>query len=230
MACGSMIDTFCQLGYLNASKHKTGAMEIQVNADFRDADELMIIPTQEHLEGRLRPGSTTIHPDLGVAENRKPLPLLQPKAQPLSMRTRSNTKPPPTIGLTKKESTVRSERFKKRISYCEKDDDDKEEVKLRSSKRRKNNNNHDYQDEDGDYQDKDDDAKENDESGGDNNQRGINSDKSKWPGRYQDDSFWPDNGRYNLEEWEFKDKEKWSTPAACMDNKQRKSLVQTIKT
>jgi hypothetical protein len=43
VACGSMIDTFCQLGYLNASKHKTGAMEIQVNADYMDADELMII-------------------------------------------------------------------------------------------------------------------------------------------------------------------------------------------
>jgi hypothetical protein len=44
MACGSMIDTFCQHGYLKASKHKTGVMEIQVSADFRDADQLMIIP------------------------------------------------------------------------------------------------------------------------------------------------------------------------------------------
>jgi hypothetical protein len=33
-----------------------------------------------------------------------------------------------------------------------------------------------------------------------------------------------------LKEWEFKDKEFWSTPAACMDNKQRKNLVQAIKT
>jgi hypothetical protein len=32
VACGSMIDTFCQHGYPNASKHKTGAMEIQVNS------------------------------------------------------------------------------------------------------------------------------------------------------------------------------------------------------
>jgi hypothetical protein len=164
-----MIDTFCQLGYLNASKHKTGAMEIQVIADFMDADGLMIIPTQEYLEGRLRPGSTTIHPGFGVAENRKPLPLLQPKTQPLSTRTRSNTKPPPKIDLTKKESTDRSARFKKRISYCEKYDDDEEEVKSRSSKRRKNNNKHDYQDEDEDYQDKDDNAKENDEINGENN-------------------------------------------------------------
>jgi hypothetical protein len=116
VACGSMIDTFCQLGYLNALKHKTGAMEIQVNTDYMDADGLMIIPMQEDLEGGLRPGSTTIQPDLGMAENRKPLPLLQPKTQPLSKRTRSNTKPPPTIGLTKKESTVRLERFKKRIT------------------------------------------------------------------------------------------------------------------
>jgi hypothetical protein len=141
------------------------------------------------------------------------------------MRTRSNTKPPPTIDLTE-----RSARVKKRISYSENDDDDKEEVKSRSSKRRKNNNKHDYQDEDEDYQDKDDDAKENDESNGKNNQRGIKSHRSKWPGRYQDDLFWPDNGRYNLKEWEFKDKEKWSTPAACMDNKQRKNLESNIKT
>jgi hypothetical protein len=119
VACGSMIDKFCQLGYLNASKHKTDTMEIQVNADSMDADELMIIPTQDGLEGRLRPGSATIHPDLGVTENRKPLQLLQPKMQPLSKRTRSNTKPPPTIGLTKKESTLRSERLKRRISYCD---------------------------------------------------------------------------------------------------------------
>jgi hypothetical protein len=51
VACGSMVDTFCQLGYLNASKHKTDAMEIQVNADFRDADQLMIIQTLKDLEG-----------------------------------------------------------------------------------------------------------------------------------------------------------------------------------
>jgi hypothetical protein len=191
VACGSMIDTFCQHGYLKASKHKSGAMEIQVSACFRDADRLMIIPTLKHLEGGSWPGSTTIHPDLGVA-------LLEPKTQPLSKRTRSNTKPPPTIGLTKKLSTLRSERLKNRIRYCKHDDDDEEQVKSRSSKRRKNNNKHDYQDEDEDYQDKDDDAKENDESNGENIQRGIKSDKSKWVGRYQDGSFWADNGRYNL--------------------------------
>jgi hypothetical protein len=266
VVCGSMIDTFCQLGYLNASKHKTGAMEIRVNADFMDVDELMIIPTQDLLEGRFRPGSTTIHPNLGVSESRKALPLLQPKMQSLSKRTRSNTKPPPTIGLTKKESTLRSERLKKRINYCKKDDDDEEgevdneendecewksnhtvvdsgnsrptigvtktesKVQSRSSKRRKTNNKHNYQDEDEDYQDKDDDTKEYDESEGENNQRGINSDKSKWSSRYNDKSFWPDNGGYNLEEWEFKDKEKWSTPAACMDNRQRRNLEQSIKT
>jgi hypothetical protein len=219
VACGSMIDTFCQHGYLKASKHKSGAMEIQVSAGFRDADQLMIITTLKDLEGGSRPGSTTIHPDLGVA-------LLQPKTQPLYMRTRSNTKPPPTIDVTE-----RSARVKNRISYSKNYDDDEEQVKSRSSKRRKNNNNkHDYQDEDEDYQDKDDDAKENDESNWENIQRGIKSDKSKWPVRYQDDSFWPDNGRYNLKEWEFKDKEKWTTPAACMGNKQRKNLVQTIKT
>jgi hypothetical protein len=121
-----MIDTFCQLGYLNALKHKTSAMEIRVNADFMDADELMIILAQDVLEGRFQPGSTTIHPNLGVSESRKALTLLQPKIQPLSKRTRSNTKPPPTIGLTEKESTLRSERLKNRIKYCEKDDDDKE--------------------------------------------------------------------------------------------------------
>jgi hypothetical protein len=121
-----MIDTFCQLGYLNASKHKTGAMEIRVNADFMDADELTIIPTQDVLEGRFWPGSTTIHPDLGVSESRKALPLLRPKMQPLSKRTRLKTKPPPTIGLTKTESTLRSERLKKRINYCKKDEDDEE--------------------------------------------------------------------------------------------------------
>jgi hypothetical protein len=126
VACGSMIGTFCQLGYLNASKHKTGAMEILVNADYMDLDELMIIPTQDVLEERIRPGSATIHPDLGVTENKKPLPLLQTKMQPLSKRTSSNTKPPPTIGLTKKEYTLRSERLKKRICYCEKDDQDEE--------------------------------------------------------------------------------------------------------
>jgi hypothetical protein len=65
VACGSMIDTFCQLGYLNALKHKTGAMEIRVHADFMDADVSMIIPTQDVLEGIFRPGSTTIHPDFG---------------------------------------------------------------------------------------------------------------------------------------------------------------------
>jgi hypothetical protein len=83
-----------------------------VHADFMDADELMIIPTQEVLEGIFRPGSTTIHPDLGVSESTKALPLLQPKMQPPSKRTRSKTKPPPTIGLTKKEFTIRSERLK----------------------------------------------------------------------------------------------------------------------
>jgi hypothetical protein len=225
VACGSMIDTFCQHGYLKASKHKTGAKEIQVSAGFRDADQLMIIPTLKDLVGGSRPGSTTICPDLGVAGNRKRLSLLQPKTQPLSMRTRSNTKPPPTIDVTE-----RSARVKKRRSYSKNDDDDEEQVKSRSSKQRKNNNKHDYQDEDEEYEDKDDDAKGNDESNGENNQRGYKSDKSKWPGRYQDDSFWPDNRRYNLKEWEFKDKEKWTTPAACMDNEQRKNLVQTIKT
>jgi hypothetical protein len=148
-----------------------------------------------------------------------------PKTDSSSMRTRSNTKPPPTIEVSK-----RSARLEKRRINSENDDDDEEQVKSSSFKRRKNNNKHDYQDEDEDYQDKDDDAKSSDESYGENIERGIKSDKSKWAVRYQDGSYWPDNGRYNLKEWEFKDKEKWSTPAACMDNKQRKNLVQTIKT
>jgi hypothetical protein len=180
--------------------------------------------------------------------------------QPPSKRTRSKTKPQPTIGLTKKESTLRSERLKQWINYQEMDDDDEEgevdnkeydecewkgnhtvinsgnswptigltktesTVRSKISKRRKTNNKHDYQDKDDDYQEKDDDAKEYDESKGENNQRGINSDKSKWSSRYKDISFWPDKGGYNLEEWEFKEKEKWATPSACMDNSQRKTL------
>jgi hypothetical protein len=45
VACGSMIDTFCQLGYLTISEHKTGAMEIRVHSEYRDVSGLMIIPT-----------------------------------------------------------------------------------------------------------------------------------------------------------------------------------------
>jgi hypothetical protein len=132
VACGSMIDTFCQLGYLNISKHKIGAMEIRVHPIFLDADELMIILTQDVLEGIFHPGSTTIHPNLAVSEHIKALSLLQPKVQPPSKRTRLKTKPPPTIGLTKKESRVRSKRLKRRINnnkpnYREKDDDDEED-------------------------------------------------------------------------------------------------------
>jgi hypothetical protein len=270
VACGSMIDTFCHLRYLDISKHKTGAMEIRLHDNFKDADELMIIPTQDVLEGIFQPGSTTIHPDLAVSEHTKALPLLQPKVQPPSKRTRSKTKPPPTIGLTKKESTERSKRLKRRINnnkpnYRETYDDDKEaEVdnkeydecegkdnhtvinsgnsrptigltktestfRSKSSKRRKTNNKHDYQDKDDDYQDKDDDAEEYDECERDNNHPGINSDKSKWSSRYKDTSFWPDKGGYNLEEWEFMEKEKWATPAACMDNSQRKTLEKNIR-
>jgi hypothetical protein len=194
-----------------------------------------------------------------VSESTKELPLLQPKMQPLSKRTRPKTKPLPTLGLTKKESTLRSEKLKQWINYREKDDDDEEgevdneeydefewksnhtvinsgnsrptigltktesTVQSRSSKRRKTNNKHDHQD-------KDDDAEEYDESERENNQQGINSDKSKWSSRYKDKSFWPDKGGYNLEEWEFKEKEKWATPAACMDNSQHKTLEQSIRT
>jgi hypothetical protein len=34
VACGSMIDTFCQLGYLTISEHKTNAMEIRVHNEY----------------------------------------------------------------------------------------------------------------------------------------------------------------------------------------------------
>jgi hypothetical protein len=61
------------------------------------------------------------------------------------------------------------------------------------------------------------------------NYPGINSDKSKWASRYKDTSFWSDKGGYNFEEWEFKEKEKWATPAACMDNSQRKTLEKSLR-
>jgi hypothetical protein len=271
VACGSMIDTFYQLGYLIISKHKTGAMEIRVHPDFKDADELMIIPTQDVLEGIFHPDSTTIHPDLAVSECTKAVSLLQPKLQPPSKRTRPKTKPLPTIGLTKTESTVRLKRLKRRKiiikpNYRDKDDDnegdenDDEEydegkrkdnhtvinsdnslptigltktestVRSKRSKRRKTKNKPDYQDKDDDDEEDEDDDEEYDECGRENNHPGINHDKSKGSSTYKDTSFWPDKGGYNLEEWEFKEKEKWATPAACMDNSQRKTLGKSIWT
>jgi hypothetical protein len=69
VACGSMIDTFCQLGYLTFSEHKTGAMEIRVHDEYQDVAELMIIPTPESLEVMYLPYSTTIHPNSAVSES-----------------------------------------------------------------------------------------------------------------------------------------------------------------
>jgi hypothetical protein len=92
VACGSMIDSFCQLGYLIISKHKTGAMEIRVHGDYKDANGLRIIPTQDVLVEILHPDSTTIHPNLAVRDNTLAVTLLQPSmqpAQPPSKRTRS---------------------------------------------------------------------------------------------------------------------------------------------
>jgi hypothetical protein len=110
VACGAMIDTFCQLGYLIISEHKTGAKEIRVHKDYTDAAGLMIIPTQDVLVEIFLPDSTTIHPDLLVSENSIAVKLLQPILQPSSKRTRSNTKPPPAVGLPKTESTLQSKR------------------------------------------------------------------------------------------------------------------------
>jgi hypothetical protein len=208
VACGSMIDTFCQLGYLTISEHKTGAMEIRVHNDYQDVGGLMIIPTPEFLEEIFLPYSTTIHPDSAVSENTIAVKLLQPLLQPPSKSTRSKTEPPPATGLPKTVSTLQSKRLKCRKpnippNYRDKDDDDEED---------------------------DDDDKEYDVGNREDNHPGINSDKSKWASRYKDTSFWPDKGGCNLEEWEFKEKEKWATPAACLDNSQRKTLEKSIPT
>jgi hypothetical protein len=104
-------------------------------------------------------------------------------------------------------------------------------------KRQKPNIPPNYRDKDDD-DDKDyDDDKENDvgDEGDDvgemeDNLPGINSDESKWASRYKDKSFWPDKGGYNLKEWEFIDKKKWATPAACMDNKQHRTLEKSLQT
>jgi hypothetical protein len=184
VACGSMIDIFCQLGYLIISEHKTGAMEIQVHDNYKDVDGLMIIPTQDVLVEIFHPDSTTIHPDLAVSENTIAVTLFQPLLQPPSKRTRPKTKPPPVIGLPKTESTLQSKR----------------------SKRQKTNEKPVYQDKDDDEEEDEDDNKEYDEGEREDNHPGINSDKSKWSSRYKDTSFWPDKGGYNLEEWEFKEK------------------------
>jgi hypothetical protein len=78
VACGSMIDTFFQLGYLIILEHKTGAMEIRVHNDHQDVDGLMIIPTQDILIEIFHTDSTTIHPDLAVSENTLIVTLLSP--------------------------------------------------------------------------------------------------------------------------------------------------------
>jgi hypothetical protein len=215
VACGSMIDTFCQLGYLTISEHKTSAMEIRVHNEYRDVAGLMIIPVPESLEVMYYPYSTTIHPNSAVSESTIAAKLFQPLSQPPSKRTRSKTKPPPATGLSKTTSTLQSKR----------------------SKRQKHNIPPNYRDKDDDGDEDYDDDKEYDvgDEGDDVGKMedklpGINSDESKWASRYKDTSFWPDKGGYNLEEWEFKEKEKWATPAACMDIRQRKTLEKSLRT
>jgi hypothetical protein len=78
VACGSMIDTFCLLGYLTILVHKTGAMEIRVHNEYRDVAGLMTIPTPESLKVMYRPYSTTIHPNSAVSESTIAAKLFQP--------------------------------------------------------------------------------------------------------------------------------------------------------
>jgi hypothetical protein len=178
VVCGSMIDTFCQLGYLTILEHKTGAMEVRVYNDYQDVGGLMNILTPEILQEIFCTISTTIHPDLAVSENTIAVTLLQPLLQPPSNCTRSKTKPPPAIGLLKMESTLQSKR----------------------PKRRKPNIKPVYQDNDDDDEEDEDDEEGYDEGGREDNHPGINSDKIRWSIRYKDTSFWPVKGGYNLEE------------------------------
>jgi hypothetical protein len=69
VACGSIIETFCELGYLIIEEHKTGGREIRVDPDYQDGDELMIIPTQDVLLEHINLPSTTISPDSVVSDN-----------------------------------------------------------------------------------------------------------------------------------------------------------------
>jgi hypothetical protein len=157
VACGSMIDTFCELKYLIILEHKTGAMEIRVHNDYPDVDGLMIIPTQDVLVEIFHPDSTTIYPDSAVSDNTLAKSLLQPLLQPPSKRTRSKTKHPPTIGLPKRKSLFRPKRLKQQKTnkdpvYAVNEDNNEEDVN---------------------------DDKEYDEGEGEDNHPDINPDKSR---------------------------------------------------